>query len=273
MPVAVAALELHAPVDTGGIAPEDLLDQADGFDVLVPVQRRAEPQAGDGVAHREVVHRLPLILGPDGVFHRGAGSFEPLFQLLPEPGRAGPVLAHALEQLAHEGDVKSLGKRRQAAVRPRALEVGEVALGFDAAHPALDQFLGEPAQVLDQGQLEHAGPRPQLADSERGDGLVGVDEPIQPPGIESRVAVAELLDGHGIDAGGAGDLARGQLGELAVVAGRKVMADLADLAFHQVVVVEQPLGGGRDRFATSHVAGQDAIGVAKDARVVGEAAQ
>ena len=35
------------------------------------------------------------------------------------------------------------------------------------------------------------------------------------------------------------------------------MADLAQLAFHEVEVVEQPLGGGRDRLATPHVAGME----------------
>ena len=50
------------------------------------------------------------------------------------------------------------------------------------------------------------------------------------------------------------------------------MTNLADLAFHQVEVVEQPLGGGRDRLATSHVAGQDAIRVTENTPVVGQAA-
>ncbi len=35
-----------------------------------------------------------------------------------------------------------------------------------------------------------------------------------------------------------------ELGQLAIVAGRQVIADLADLRFHQVVVVQQPFGRG-----------------------------
>ena len=81
--VAVAAREVHAAVDTGRVALEDALDQADVLDVLVPVDGGAQPQAGDGVAHRDVVHRLSLMLGAHGVFHRGPARFQPLLQLLP----------------------------------------------------------------------------------------------------------------------------------------------------------------------------------------------
>jgi len=51
------------------------------------------------------------------------------------------------------------------------------------------------------------------------------------------------------------------------------MTDLAHLAFHHVEVVEQPIGRGRDRLATPHVAGEDAIRVTEYARVIRQAAQ
>ena len=51
------------------------------------------------------------------------------------------------------------------------------------------------------------------------------------------------------------------------------MADLAHLAFHEVEVVEQPLGGGRDRLAMPHVAGEGAVRLTEHAGVVREAAQ
>ena len=40
LPVAVAALEIHAAVHAGGIALQHLLDQADVLEVQRPVQRR-----------------------------------------------------------------------------------------------------------------------------------------------------------------------------------------------------------------------------------------
>jgi hypothetical protein len=43
-----------------------------------------------------------------------------------------------------------------------------------------------------------------------------------------------------------GERSGSQLRQLAVVAGRQIVANLADLLFDEVVVVEQPLGGRRD---------------------------
>ena len=60
-------------------------------------------------------------------------------------------------------------------------------------------------------------------------------------------------------------------GQLAVVAARQVLAHVADLGGDQVEVVEQPLRGGRDELPAVHVVGQREVGLAQDARVVGEA--
>ena len=145
VPVAIAAVELHPAVDALWIALEDLFDQADALDVLVPIERGAQPEAGDGVAHREVVHRLSLMLGTHGVLHRRAGGVQPHLQLPPEPGGAGAVLSHPLQQLVHERYVEDLRKEGHAAAFPRALEVGETSIRLEAARAAVDQFLGEPA--------------------------------------------------------------------------------------------------------------------------------
>ena len=272
VPVAVAARELHAAVDAGRVALEDALDQTHVLDVLVPVDRGAQPQAGDGVAHREVIHRLPLMLGAHRRFHRRAGGIEPLLQLLAQPRGARAMFAHALQQLIHERDVGDVRKHRQAVLQLGGLVCGEEAIRLEAPRATFDQFLGQPTQMLDQRELEHARPRPQLADGEWCDRLVGVDESLQSLGVESRVAVAEKFHGHGVHARRAGELARGQLGKLSVVAGRKVPANLAHLGFDQVKIVEQPLGCGRDRLATPYVAGEEAIRLTEHARVVGQAA-
>ena len=50
-----------------------------------------------------------------------------------------------------------------------------------------------------------------------------------------------------------------------------MVADLAHLGFDQVEVVEQPLGGWRDRLAKPHVSGEEAIGVPEYSRVVRQA--
>ena len=63
--------------------------------------------------------------------------------------------------------------------------------------------------------------------------------------VEAAVAVADELDRHRVDARVAGQLAQGELGQLAVVAAGQVLADVADLGGDQVEVVEDPFRGRR----------------------------
>ena len=56
-------------------------------------------------------------------------------------------------------------------------------------------------QVLDERQLQHARPRPQLADRQRRDALEAVEEAASSCWtIEAAVAVPDQLDGHRVDA-------------------------------------------------------------------------
>jgi hypothetical protein len=60
----------------------------------------------------------------------------------------------------------------------------------------------------------------------------------------------------------------GELGELAVVGRRQVVADLADLLVDDVEVVDQPFGSGRDRTLFPDRAGQNAVRLEQDATVL-----
>ena len=273
VPISVAALEVHPGIHAGGVAAEDLLDQAHVLDVLVPVHGRAQPETRDRVAHRQVIHRLTLVLGANRFLDGRAGRVQPVLELSAKRGGTGAVFAHALEQLIHERDMQDGWEREHAAALPFALEGGEVPIRVQPAGATLDQFLREPVQVLDQRQLEHARPGPEFADAERRNRLIGVNKAIEPVRIEPGIAVAEQFDGHRIHASSAGQFARCEFRQLAVIATRKVMADLAHLAFHQMEVVEQPFGCRRDRLAAPHVSGKDAIGIAEHARVIGQATQ
>ncbi len=142
VPVAIAAHELHTAVHSGRIASQDLLDQADVLDVVVPVERGAQPEAGNGVAHRNVVHRLSLMLGAHGVLDRGARGIQAFLQLLSQFGGTCAEFAHALQQLVHERDVQSLREHRLASARVRALELGEAPVRLETARAARDQLLG-----------------------------------------------------------------------------------------------------------------------------------
>ena len=91
-----------------------------------------------------------------------------------------------------------------------SVRLDDVAVGRQARRARGQELVGQPAQVLDERQLQHARPRPQLADRQRRDALVAVEELDELLAIEPAVAVPDQLDGHGVDARVAGVLARGE---------------------------------------------------------------
>ena len=86
----------------------------------------------------------------------------------------GSVLAHPLEQAHDVGGVECWGSGPAV---PGPHDLVEVAVGLQPRGAPLQRFLGQAAQVLDERELEHAGPGPQFADGEWRDGLVGGHEP------------------------------------------------------------------------------------------------
>jgi len=91
--------------------------------------------------------------------------------------------------------------------------------------------------------------RPELSRRQRLNALIGTHEPAQHFGIEAAVGVSDEGPCHAEHPRKAGERTSGQLRQLPVVAGRQIVADLADLLFDEVIVVEQPLGGRSDRTA------------------------
>ena len=79
------------------------------------------------------------------------------------------------------------------------------------------------------------------------DALVRADEDAERVELDPAVRVRDEGPGQPVDARISLQLSRGQLGQLPIEARRKVLLDLADLLFDDVEVVEQPLGGRRDR--------------------------
>ncbi|MGH8542200.1 MAG: hypothetical protein ACREX3_00835 [Gammaproteobacteria bacterium] len=150
-------------------------------------------------------------------------------------------------------------------------ELGEIAVGPAARVPALERFIRQPPQVLDQGELQHGGPRPQLADGERRHSLVRGHEAHQLRAVEAAVGMPDQLQSHGVDPRDAGHPARGEFGELAVVLLRQVVPRAPDLRLDEVEVIEEPFRNGRDELAAVHVIGQDAIRLAQHAGVVFQA--
>ena len=102
------------------------------------------------------------------------------------------------------------------------------------------------AKVLDEHDPQRDRDRPQLPDRQRLNALVGAHEPAQHLGVEATVRMRDKGPRHAEHPRIAGERSGGQLRQLPVVAGRQIVANLADLLLDEVVVVEQPLGGRRD---------------------------
>ena len=103
------------------------------------------------------------------------------------------------------------------------------------------------SQILDEHDPQRDGDRPQLADGQRLDGLVGDQVALERLHLQPTVGVRDIRPGKLEDPRVADERTGGELRELAIVGRRKVLTDLADLFLDDVEVVEQPLGRRSDR--------------------------
>jgi len=187
-------------------------------------------------------------------------------------GQARAVLAQALEELKDVTGVEVLWQRRRLPVAG-GVDPRHVGVGRPDGRAGLESLLREPPQVLDEGQLQHARPGPQLANRERSHGLEAVQEAHQLLPVQAAVAVADDLFGQGIDARVARELPQSQFGQLTIVARREVPAHVEDLGRHEMEVVEEPFRRGGDELPPVHIVGHAEVCLAKDAGVVLEARQ
>ena len=80
MAVTVASGEVHFGVEMRRILAQRLLDQAMLFDKFTPIVRAEKPEAGDAVAHRNLVGGLRLTFGRDQPFGRQPLFRQPVFE-------------------------------------------------------------------------------------------------------------------------------------------------------------------------------------------------
>jgi hypothetical protein len=98
--------------------------------------------------------------------------------------------------------------------------------------------------VIEQRQLQCARPRPELADGERGDGLEGADEPLEPLRVEAARARPDQFERQGVNAGESGEFVGSDAGKPLEERGRQVVMDVACGGRDDVEVVEEPFGAG-----------------------------
>ena len=120
-------------------------------------------------------------------------------------------------------------------------------VGLAARRAPLHDLLGETPEVLHEHQPEGNGHRPQLADGERLHALESADEALQRVRLESAVRVSHEGPGEAEHARIPFEGTFGELGKLAVEAGREILPDLPDDVVDDVEVVDEPLRGRRDR--------------------------
>ena len=173
-------------------------------------------------------------------------------------------------QHLHQVRIVRVLRNHDLVIRRAGVDLRDVFIRAEAGAAADEDLVGEPAQVLDQRELQHARPRPELAERERRDALIAVEEERELRQVEPAVGVAEQGDRHRVDARFAGFFACRERGQLAVVASRQVFADFDQLRRNQVEVVEEPLGGGRDEGAFADIFGEGAIRGLEDALVVAQ---
>ncbi len=117
-------------------------------------------------------------------------------------------------------------------------------VGIGTFSAADADLVGQPPQVLDEHDAQGDRHGPELADGQRLGALIGADEAAQDVRIEIAVGMRDERPGNAEHPRIAGERPVGEFRQLAVVTGRQVVANLADLFFDEVIVVQQPFGGG-----------------------------
>ena len=259
LPLPIAAEEIHARVDAGRIAPQRLLDEADGLDVGRIVHRAAQAQARNHVGDRCLAGSLLLVLFANDFFRGDATRRKVVVDHRTQRRAAKLVFAGTMQQLDDARGV-DVGWER---VEPRcraAFEIRQQIVGGAHRRARREHFIRQPAEILDERELQHARPRPHLPDGQRSDALVAFEKQRQLRDVEAAVAMADQLDGDRIDARLARALAQGQRRKLAVVPAGKVLADVENVRGNEVKVVEQPFRRGRDEQTVVHVGRERAVG-------------
>ena len=195
-------------------------------------------------------------------------------------GDSRVLVAQPLDELHREGGhergtlkpPEGRRRRRHRSAAESEQVVGQ-RVGLLARRPPADDRLGLASKILDQHDPQGHRHRPELADGEGLYALVGLHEATERFRIEAAIRVCDERPGDSVDARIAGQGSLGQLGQLAIKAGRQVIADLAQLFVHHVEVIDQPFRRRRDRAFLPDGLGGQAIRLAQHASVVLDARQ
>ena len=276
MPVAIARGKIHRGKIAVGA--QHRIDRAHALEKIRPINRRHQAHAGNHVADRDVHRALPLMYFADDIVGRGSLHGEARIEPLQCGSHLGILIAQPLNQLhgkrgRHRRRVEilehSLSRFRFLAVGPQQPvrdQVGPVPLRAAAA----DLFRRAP-QVFDQHDSKRDRHRPQLADRQRLHALVRLHELRQRLRIEIAVSVRDVSPRDAENARVPFQRAVDELGQLPVISARQIVANLSNLLFDDVKIVDQPLRRRRDRALLANSAGNVAIRLEQCPAVVAHA--
>src|SRR5438552_1707617 len=207
------------------------------------------------------------VLGANGILRGHLVSSQMFFHYSADRGKAEAVFAHVLEEVNH---ARCVERRGQWWRNPGSLELRHDGVGGRSRAARLEDLFRKPSEIFDEGQPQDAWPGPELTDCQRRHRLIAIQEAQQLRSVQPAVAVPDELQRHGVDAGEASELARGQSGQLAIVLARQILADAEDFRRHEMEVIEEPLGRWRDKLSLMNIVCQRAICFVQHAHVVVE---
>ncbi len=208
VPVTIARREIHLRINPRRLSPERLLDPAQPFDEILPIDRAERAQTGDAVAHRDLVGRLVLAFLVDQLFDRKALLHELLLQPaareMEHRVQAGETLAKFRDERAREPEIGPRHIRdhdddARRIVFRHFLQLLDPFVRFIAVEPALGQPAGHPLEIFNQAEPKHDGHGPEFADFQRRNRLVGGDETCERRGIDLRIDVRDELEHDLVD--------------------------------------------------------------------------
>ena len=276
MPVAVPRPEVH--LAEAASHPEDVIDDADALNERRPVEPRDESHARDHVPDRDVHRCLALVLDADHLLGGHVLAGNDCLEPTERRRGVGILIPQPLEELdarrrreRRGSQATERGAGRLRAVRPETEQtVGEL-VGPLPRRPRPDDLFGDPAKVLHQEDPEADGDRPQLSDRQRVHFLVGPDHPAEGLRLEQAVGVRDVRPRKAEHARIACEVTLSQFRQLVVVVGRQVVSDLSELLVDDREVVDEPLGGRRDRPFLGDRPSQRAVRLDQDPAVLGDA--
>ena len=253
--IAVARRKIHLAIDAGRVGAQGLLDQAQRLHERLPVHGAQQAQAGNAVAHGDLVGRLILAFQLDPLFDRQPLFGEPLLQPAAREMQRRALPRQTLAEFRHEGTGEGQVGLRHVGHHDHEVRRIFFRHGLQAIHPGVRKIPvlpgdgqpgGDPLEILNQPKPQHDGNGPQLAQLQRSDGLIGGDEGAERFGLDLRVRVRDQLEHEVVDARQSGRPAGHQAGQFPAVTPGQMSPGQLDLLFDEVEIVEEPFGGRRD---------------------------